>query len=272
MATTPPSRRERLRVATVSEIKESARRLLVAGGPSAISLRAIGRGMGMTAPAIYRYFPSLDALVAAVCADLYDELSEVLEAAGGGAGPAASDGAGRADDDAQPAASDSAGRAGGGAGPAGEGADPAGRLAGMSRAFRRWAIDHPAEFALMFGNPVAGADAFEEDSALYGAGARFGAAFLGPFAELWRRNPIAVPPAAALGPHLQPYFTMYGDDLPVDAVYLLISAWARLYGVVALEVFGHFQWALTDAEPFFETELALFLNQLAGLDSSALTG
>lgn len=227
MATTPASRRERLRVATITEIKESARRLLVAGGPTAISLRAIGRDMGMTAPAIYRYFPSLDALVAALCADLYDELSEVLEAVGGSA-------------------------------------EPAGRLAEMSRAFRRWAVGHTAEFALMFGNPVAGADAFEQDSALYAAGARFGAAFLGPFAELWRRNPIRVPPAASLGPHLRPYFTMYGDDLPVDAVYLLISAWARLYGVVALEVFGHFQWALTDAEPFFETELALFLNQLAG--------
>jgi hypothetical protein len=32
--------------------------------------------------------------------------------------------------------------------------------------------------------------------------------------------------------------------------------------MVALEVFGHFQWALTDVERFFETELALFLQQL----------
>jgi len=52
--TTPP-RRERLRTATVAEIKDGARRLLVTGGPQAISLRAIARDMGMTAPAIYRY-------------------------------------------------------------------------------------------------------------------------------------------------------------------------------------------------------------------------
>jgi AcrR family transcriptional regulator len=235
-STTPPSRRDRPRVTAAAEIKETARRLLAAGGPPAISLRAIARGMGITAPAIYRYFPSLEALVADLCTDLYNELSEVLEAVG---------------------VSDQRGW---------EGPAAAGRLAEMARTFRRWSVTHPAEFALMFGNPVAGADAFEEGSALYAAGARFGAAFLGPFADLWRRNPIPIPipPAQTLSAHLRPYFTRYGDDLPVDAVYLVISAWARLYGVVALEVFGHFQWALTDAEPFFETELSVFLSQFAG--------
>lgn len=39
------TRRERLRTATLAEIKENARRLLVAGGPQAISLRAIARDM-----------------------------------------------------------------------------------------------------------------------------------------------------------------------------------------------------------------------------------
>ena len=37
--------------------------------------------MGMTAPAIYRYFPSLDALVKELAEDLYDELREAVEAA-----------------------------------------------------------------------------------------------------------------------------------------------------------------------------------------------
>jgi AcrR family transcriptional regulator len=226
MSTIQGGRRERLRVATVAEIKESARRLLVSGGPSAISLRAIARDMGMTAPAIYRYFPSLDALVAAVCTDLYDELAEVLEAFGAAA-------------------------------------EPAGRLADLARRFRRWSVGHPAEFALMFGNPVAGAGVFEEGSDLFVASARFGAALLGPFAELWRRNPVPAPPAQALGAHLQPYFAMFGD-VPVDLAYLTVSAWARLYGLIALEVFGHFQWALTDVDTFFEGELALFLTQFGG--------
>jgi AcrR family transcriptional regulator len=225
MRTTPVTRRERMRIATVAEIKATARRLLAAGGPAAISLRAIAREMGMTAAAIYRYFPGLDALLRDLCTDLYNELSVVLEAVG-------------------------------------ETEQPAARLAEMARTFRRWSVSHPAEFALMFGNPVAGAGALETGSALYAAGARFGAAFLGPFTELWRRNPVPLPAARQLAAELQPHFTMYGDDLPVEAVYLFTSAWTRLYGMVALEVFGHFQWALTDVERFFETELALFLQQL----------
>ena len=46
------------RAATTKEIIQTARQLLVAEGSAAISLRAIAREMGMTAPAIYRYFDS----------------------------------------------------------------------------------------------------------------------------------------------------------------------------------------------------------------------
>ena len=53
-----PSRRERVRAATVDEIKAVALRLLVEEGPEAMTLRAIAREMGMTAPGLYRYFPS----------------------------------------------------------------------------------------------------------------------------------------------------------------------------------------------------------------------
>src|SRR5690349_11177247 len=114
-----PSRRERLRSAAVAEIKGLARKLLVEGGAAAISLRAIAREMGMTAPAIYRYFPSLDALVMELTSDLYDELRETIEAAR----------------DASPPG------------------EPLLQLAAMARAFRRWSIGHAAEFGLMFGNP-----------------------------------------------------------------------------------------------------------------------
>ena len=57
------TRRSRVRDATVAEIKATARTLLVAEGPEALTLRAIARAMGMTAPALYRYFDSHEALV-----------------------------------------------------------------------------------------------------------------------------------------------------------------------------------------------------------------
>jgi hypothetical protein len=36
---------------------------------------------------------------------------------------------------------------------------------------------------------------------------------------------------------------------------VFMSCWIRIYGLVCMEVFGHLRFALTDAEPMFETEL-----------------
>ena len=36
---------------------------------------------------------------------------------------------------------------------------------------------------------------------------------------------------------------------------VFLSCWIRLYGMVCMEVFGHLQFALHDAEPMFEAEL-----------------
>ena len=62
-AVQPPSRRDRLRAATTEEIIQTARQLLVKDGPEAVSLRAIAREMGMTAPGLYRYFGSHEELI-----------------------------------------------------------------------------------------------------------------------------------------------------------------------------------------------------------------
>jgi AcrR family transcriptional regulator len=228
------ARRERLRTAAVAEIKDLARRLLVSGGPPAISLRGIARDMGMTAPAIYRYFPSLDALVAELTGELFDELREAIEA-------------GR---DTVPA-------------------EPLTQLLEMARAFRRWSLAHPPEFALMFGTPVPGVVGFEVDCiSPEHPGAKFGAPFLAAFAEVWETTPFRTPPPevieAELGAHLAPYRAAFGPDVPVEIIYAYLSAWTRLYGMVALEVFGHMRWAVDDMGALFELELAAFARDLLG--------
>ena len=58
-----PSRRERLRAATMAEIRAEARRLLVDGGEAAVSLRAVARQMGLTPAALYRYVDSHEELM-----------------------------------------------------------------------------------------------------------------------------------------------------------------------------------------------------------------
>src|SRR5215212_5283343 len=118
MSAEPLSRRDRQRADTVREIKTTAREVLVREGVDGLALRAVAREMGMTAPALYRYFDSREDLVENVVADLYDELVVVLEAAR---------------DDARPATAPI-------------------QLLACSRAFRRWATTHHAEFGLLFGS------------------------------------------------------------------------------------------------------------------------
>ena len=230
----PTTWRERRRAETVTEIKDVARRLLIAGGPAAVSLRAISREMGMTTSALYRYFAGLDALVAALRAELFEELGRVTYAAR---------------DDV----------------PYG---DPLLRMTVMARALRRWGLEHRQEFGLMLGPPLAGmAGADGGPAAPDDAIACIGAAFLGELAELWRRGALVVPPVDPIAGHLVPSLDKYvaeSADLEPPVVFAFLSAWTKLYGIIAMEIFGHMTWAVTDTEEFFEAELAEFARQLAG--------
>lgn len=230
MTATSPSRRERLRSATVSEIKEGARKLLVTGGPQAISLRAIARDMGMTAPAIYRYFPSLEALVIALAEDLMREVATVVAEASAAAGD-----------------------------------DPGRQLAAMAHAFRTWAVANPVEFGLVFGAPVPGVGDLGLECLPDDPGADLGQPYLDAFLKLWQRKPWPTPPREymleRLGPHLGPLRQAHGD-LPIEVAYTFLSGWARLYGMVAMEVFHQVRWAITKPEALFEAEIVQFLSQL----------
>ncbi|MET8148125.1 TetR/AcrR family transcriptional regulator [Actinoplanes sp. NPDC049668] len=234
MTTATPSRRERLRAETVFEVKEAARRLLVAGGPTAISLRAIARDVGLTAPALYRYFASLDALVLAVVTDLFEDLRAAVAAA--------------ADHHAD--------------------AEPLVRVGHMVREFRRWSLAHPAEFALMFGSPIPGVTRIAAPcDPLSDAGARFAETFFTTLGEHFERHPFAgaAPdlPEAAQRDLFAPYLDTFGERFPLPVIYLFVAAWTRLYGIVAMEVFGHLRWAMTDVEPLFELELSRSVGHLA---------
>ncbi len=230
-----PDHRERVRAATRSEIKETARALLVRDGSSAVTLRAIGREIGMTAPALYRYFPSLEELVTGVCADVYDELSGYLCAARDRAGD-----------------------------------DPGAQIMTVCRAFRTWSVAHPAEFGLIFGSPPpalasllecerTGEKIAESKQEAHQAGLRFAAVFGEIFVALWRAAPFPVPAEETVAPELRDQLRAYLDDLggglPLGAVQIFLSSWIRLYGMVAMEVFGHLHFAFSDPGPMFEAEL-----------------
>lgn len=228
----PPTRRERLRAATVDEILTTARRLLVADGLPGVTLRAIGREMGVTAPALYRYYPSLDSLIEALCATLYDDASTYITDAL----------------DAEPPD------------------DAAARLYAASRAFRRWSTAHPDEFTLMFASPHAAIKGARMEGPGHEAGMRFARVFLTQFIGLWHRAPFPIAAEDEMPPALRAQLTGFLTEndvpLPVGAMQVFVSCWIRLYGLVALEVFGHLHFGLDDAEPMFEAELAGVARQL----------
>src|SRR3954451_1809568 len=109
------------RAALTEEIKATARRQLAEVGAPALSLRAVARELGMVSSAVYRYFPSRDDLLTALIVDAYDAVGTAAEEAMAGA-------AGGIEQ----------------------------RWLVLARTLRRWAIDHPHDYALVYGSPVPG--------------------------------------------------------------------------------------------------------------------
>ena len=233
------SRRDRVRAATTGEIKETARRILVAKGVESVSLRAIAGEMGMTAPALYRYFSSREDLIRNVCGDIFTEIATGIRAA------------------SARAAEESGG-------------DVTAKLIAACREFRHWALTHREEFGLLFGTPLPGLEPLHNDKTDECA-MEFAGSFIGLFLELWQRHPFPVPADEQIEPGLVAQLTRYvgalGVDLPIGAALIFLRCWVRLYGMVSLEVFGHLHFALDDAAPMFEITLAE-LADLVGLDYS----
>jgi len=268
-----PSRRDRVRAATSQEIVQTARRLLVEQGIAAVSLRAIAREMGMTAPALYRYYESHEELLRHLVAEIFTELADYLHAEiraaarrfDLGAAPAApKPGSGRAS--SRPTAGPGGGPGGAAAGPGSAGASDrlAVQLIAACRAFRSWALEHQPEFGMIFGSPLPGLDIVHDDP-LAECGFRFGQVFLGLFSELWRKWPFPAPADDELDPTLRRQLASYqaqiGADLPLGVLQTFLRGWVLLYGTVSLDVFGHLRFALEDAAPLFE----LMLTDLAAM-------
>ncbi|MEV0643821.1 TetR/AcrR family transcriptional regulator [Phytomonospora sp. NPDC050363] len=220
----PPaqSRRERLRAETSAEIKAIALRLMAEGGPSAISLRAIAREMGMTAGAIYGYYPTRDDLVTTLITDVYTSLVDAVEAAR----------------DTR--------------------SDPGGRIIAWGRALRTWALANPEGFRLIYGDPVPGYIAPEGGRAPE-AEHRACAGLTGLVADAWPTAAAGQTHSDAdwadFTPSLAADARTEFPDLPPAAVALALRLWGRMHGLVSLEVYGHLRTQSHDPAKLYEAEL-----------------
>lgn len=224
--TPPVSRREANREATLDRIRAQARALLVSEGHAGVTLRAIARSIGMTAPALYRYFPSREDLLRDLIAALFHEIAETMEVA-----------ASEQDPD-----------------------DLAGRLLAAATAYRSWSLSHRPEFELAFATPNAKEEGLPDDHPLVLAGQRFGGVFLEMFAELWVRQPYSVRTDSELDPRLAEQLAAWpaaqDTSLPLGALEVFLSCWVQIYGLISMEVFGHLDFALHDVGPMFDAMLA----------------
>lgn len=219
------SRRQRLRDATTEEIKAIARRLMAEEGTASLNLRAIAREMGMTPSALYRYFDSRDAILGALISDACEDIGEAVE---------------RAVEELPHA-------------------DIATAILAACHAFRRWALDHPQEFGLIYGAPVPGYDRQAEQAAP--AAMRTGMVLL----HLLHRgidegvvrlqSEDSVPDA--MRPVLAEFVAMKGHDgLPLAGAMIAVQFWVVLLGLLSGEVFGHLMPPiLAHGEQFFDFSL-----------------
>lgn len=204
-ATDPPSRRERLRLQTLAEIKQHALAQVAAGGAGALSLNAIAKAMGMSGPAIYRYFASREELLAALVTDGYGELAEVVRAAAA-TGPRRS---------------------------------PARRLAQVADAYRAWARANPFRYELLFSvRPPGYADPGEAIAAIQPAMGTL-LELLGEIAQ-GTAGADGGEPAARLAAQLRRWAGARGEDETTAPGLLLLGVltWTRLHGIVTLELAG----------------------------------
>jgi AcrR family transcriptional regulator len=225
------TRRERLRAETTAEIKGAALALMASGGPDAITLRAIAREMGMTANAIYGYFPTRDDLVTTLINDVYTALADAVDSAW----------------EATPAT------------------HPAVRIEAWANAFRSWALVNPEGFRLIYGDPVPGYHAPEGGPAPDAArrvctGLTALASAAWPHARhLYQDSTFEW---SDFDPGLLDKVRPAFPELPPAAVALALRIWGHLHGLVSLEVYGHLRTQTTSPEKLFQEELAQLMRML----------
>ena len=218
--------RERARTELVAAIKaEAARQLALVGAPG-LSLRAVARELGLASSALYRYFPSRDALLTALIVDAYDAVGEVAERAAADA--------------------------------LAEGADPGRRWLAVCRAVRGWAVEHPHSYALVYGSPVPGYAAPQDTVA---PAVRVSRVMAGIVEAAAADQSLRVPERRLSRRLVTPEVVAVLREPPPeqyeDVLERSLTLLSGLFGAISYQLFGHLHRALEDDDAWFDFAVAV---------------
>lgn len=202
-----PSRRQRLREATLRDIADAGRRQLAAVGPQGMTLSALAREVGMTAPGLYRYVDGVDGVLTLLIAEGFADLARCCE-------------------DARDAVVRS---------------DPSGRFAAVAGAMRDWALRDVPRYGLLFGSPLPGYSAPEGGPTTAAARRAVGVLWQ-VVVDAEHDGLLADPLVDDVDPAALPSLVQTdGEAVPVLSPPTQAAAWAcvsLLLGSVTSEVFG----------------------------------
>lgn len=187
-------------------IKEIAWKQIAEYGAASLSLRAIARELGVTAPAIYNYYPSRDELVTTLILDAYISFGDSQLTAR----------------DALPPE------------------DRVGRLQAIGLAYRQWALTYPQRYQLIFGTPIPGYVAPMER--VFPAAARSLSALVSVIESLRQAGQLR----SQGFPSIQPQYKVdletwqaFGGKAELISLSIAVLIWARVHGLVSLEIAGN---------------------------------
>ena len=209
--------RERYRAQVRAEVKEHAWEQIATAGASALSLNAIAKRMGLSGPALYRYFANRDELITELIRDAYRSLADAVRATAA----------------------------------AGSGADPA----ALAHALRDWALADPHRYLLIYGTPVPGYHAPDDVTAI--ASEIMATLLDACAALPDDRPAPPAAPVTRFEEHIERHRGWAADHpARPAALRRALAFWTRLHGVLSLELAGHFTGMRFDPALLFEAEVA----------------
>jgi AcrR family transcriptional regulator len=187
-------------------IKDAAWNQIAEEGAPALSLRAIARALQITAPAIYNYFPDRDALVTALIVDAFTSFG-----------------------DWQLEARDSVSEE-----------DHIHRMRVIGLAYRDWAHTFPQRYQLIFGTPIPGYKGPMEK--IFPSSARSLSALVSVVEGVRLAGKLKVDSFPKVKPEYKVSFEawkQYGGDADILSFSVAMLIWARVHGIVSLEIGGN---------------------------------